>query len=319
MHIPDGLLNLHATGATALLSATGVWTALRRLQSTLPRRRVPLVGLSAAFVFAAQMINFPVMAGTSGHLLGAVLTTTLLGPSAAVVIMSSVLIVQCLLFADGGLLALGANIVNMAIIGVLVGATVSSALRRLMPGRKGLLVAAACGAWCSTMAAALCCATELAWSGVAPSALLFPAMAGIHALIGVGEGVITALVLSALMQTRPELIPGATEAPNEGHVGRAALVGFATTIALLLLVAPYAASAPDGLERVSAVLGFSQLFGPAPASTPMPDYQMPGLVSTASATVLAGVAGALVVFVMASILASTLAPKGSSRHPGGES
>jgi len=319
MHIPDGLLSLHATGATTLLSATGVWAALARLQERLPRRRVPLVGLSAAFVFAAQMINFPVMAGTSGHLLGGVLASTLLGPSAAVIVMSSVLIVQCLLFADGGLIALGANIFNMALVGVLVGTAVTTWLRRLLPGARGLLVAGACGGWCSTMAAALCCSAELAWSGVAPAALVFPAMAGIHALIGVGEGVITALVLSALLQTRPELVPVATPAPDGTRTGTIAATGFAITVVLLLFVAPYATSAPDGLEHVGAALGFSQFFEPGTSSVPMPDYQMPGLVSASAATALAGVAGAIVVFAMAWILATTLAPKEPPRQSGGGS
>ncbi len=130
MHVPDGLLDLKTAGTTAVVSLSALTVALRRLRLGLPRRRVPLMGLAAAFLFTAQMLNFPVAGGTSGHLLGAVLAAVLLGPSAAVVVMTAVLLVQCLLFADGGLLALGANVFNMAIVGVLGGLAVYKAVSR---------------------------------------------------------------------------------------------------------------------------------------------------------------------------------------------
>src|SRR5689334_11147989 len=130
MHIPDGLLDLRVAGASAALAAGGVGAALHRLRPGLPRRRIPLMGLSAAFIFAAQMLNFPVACRTSGHLVGAALAAVLLGPSAAVVVMAAVLIVQCLLFAAGGLLALGANVCNMGVMATLGAAAVFAVLRR---------------------------------------------------------------------------------------------------------------------------------------------------------------------------------------------
>ena len=117
MHIPDGFLDLKTAVATGVLSTAAVGISLRRLNGSLPRRKVPLMGLAGAFVFAAQMVNFPVAGGTSGHLMGGVLAAVLLGPAAGVVVITSVLIVQCLLFADGGIVALGANVFNMGVIG----------------------------------------------------------------------------------------------------------------------------------------------------------------------------------------------------------
>src|SRR5512147_218372 len=138
MHIPDGFLDAKTALATGALAAAGLGLALRDARRSLPPRKVPLMGLSAAFIFAAQMLNFPVAGGTSGHLVGAVLASVLLGPSAAIVVMTAVLLIQCLLFADGGLLALGANLFNMAIVAVLGGHAVYRAVRRVLPDRRGL-------------------------------------------------------------------------------------------------------------------------------------------------------------------------------------
>lgn len=313
MHIPDGILSLPVTGATTLVSTTGVWIALRQLGTSIPRRRIPLMGVSAAFVFAAQMINFPVVAGTSGHLIGSVLACVLLGPCAAVVVMTAVLFVQCLLFADGGLLALGANVANMALAAVLVGSAVVALIRRLLPGPRGLLVAAAFAAWCSTIAASMCCAAELAWAGVSEWRLLFPAMAGIHLLIGLGEAVITTLVLAAILKTRPELVPGLTRQPAAARTGLIAAYGFAATVGLLLFAVPFATSAPDGLEHVGAQLGFSPLLDGVPTvPSPMSDYRAPGVSSAVVATSVAGVAGTVVVFALACGLAAALTPKSAA-------
>src|SRR5512142_358034 len=158
MHIPDGFIDGKTAVTTALLSVAGVGLALRQVRRRLPARRVPLLGLAAAFLFAAQMVNFPVAGGTSGHLMGGVLAAALLGPSAAIVVLTTVLIVQCFLFADGGVLALGANIFNMAIIGAAAGYAIYHGVRRWVPGTRGQVAAVAFAGWCSTVLAAVCCA-----------------------------------------------------------------------------------------------------------------------------------------------------------------
>jgi cobalt/nickel transport system permease protein len=318
MHVPDGLLDLKTASATAVLSLSALTAALRRLRLGLPRRRIPLMGLTAAFLFAAQMLNFPVAGGTSGHLLGAVLASVLLGPSAAVVVMTAVLLTQCLLFADGGLLALGANVFNMAIVGVLGGYAVYKSISRVLTGRRGLLVAAAFASWFSTVLASLCCATELAWSGVAPWGLVFPAMATVHMLIGLGEAAITTLVIAAIMRVRPDLVDPAQPAatPSASRVMMA--WGLATTFGLLLFAAPFASSWPDGLERVGESLGFAGRAAAGPAvPAPMAEYRLPGLGSATAATSAAGFVGTLVAFALAYVLAAALAPRApAEKAPG---
>lgn len=169
---------------------------------------VPLMGIMSAFIFAAQMINFPVLGGTSGHLFGGVLAAVLLGPYAAAVVLTCVLIFQCLVFQDGGLLALGANILNMAIVGTLGGYFIFSILNKIISGKKGFVIGAAIAAWCSVVLAASLCALELSISGISPLRVVLPAMAGIHALIGIGEAIITVAVLSFISKVRPDLIYG---------------------------------------------------------------------------------------------------------------
>ncbi len=168
---------------------------------------MPLMGVLAAFIFAAQMLNFPIAGGTSGHLIGAALAAILLGPWAAVLIMSCVLIAQCLIFQDGGLLALGANIFNMGIVASFSSYYLYRLVTRLAgDSRNGKLAGGSVGAWVSVFLAATFCAIELAVSGASPMRVVLPAMAGLHALIGIGEGLITGVVLSLLLATRADLL-----------------------------------------------------------------------------------------------------------------
>jgi cobalt/nickel transport system permease protein len=207
MHIPDGLVSAPINIATAVVS-TGVGAAaVARARRTLGDKQVPILGVSAAFVFAAQMLNFPVAAGTSGHFLGALLVALLLGPLNGFLVMAVVLVIQGLLFADGGLTALGTNIFNMGIVGGLGGYGLFRLLTLLLPRRKGAFVAAAAvSAWFSVVLAASVCAVELALSGTAPLAVALPAMAGVHLLIGIGEGIISAVVISLMLGVRPDLV-----------------------------------------------------------------------------------------------------------------
>jgi cobalt/nickel transport system permease protein len=315
MHIPDGFLDLRTVATTGALSASGLSLALGRLRHGLPRRRIPLMGLTAAFLFAAQMLNFPVAAGTSGHLLGAVLAAVLLGPSAAVVVMTAVLLVQALLFADGGVLSLGANVFNMAIVAVLGGFAVFRPLQRLLPGPRGFLAATAFASWCSLLLTSIVCAAELAWSRVAPWGLVFPAMAGTHMLIGLGEALIAALVAAAILRTRPDLLDLAMRTASPGHAGTPsrlrlpAAYGLVAILGLVVFGVPFASTRPDGLERVADALGFGES-APAPiVPAPMADYHVPGLGSATAATWAAGFVGVLVVFALAYGLAIALVPK----------
>src|SRR3954447_2932445 len=239
MHIPDGFLDARTAVGAAAISATGLGVALRQARLTLPPRRVPLMGLAAAFVFAAQMLNFPVAGGTSGHLVGATLAGVLLGPGPGVIVITTVLIVQSLLFADGGILSLGANVFNMAIVGAAGGYFIYRALRIVFVGARGRLLAASFAAWCSAVVAAVACAGELATSGIARWSIVFPAMLNVHMVIGVGEAIITALVLASVAQTRPDLLePARAALPRQTRYRELAIYGLLIALGLAMFVSP---------------------------------------------------------------------------------
>jgi cobalt/nickel transport system permease protein len=207
MHIPDGFLNITTVGATYVASAGGISYAVKQVNRKLGEKHVPLMGILAAFVFAAQMLNFPIAGGTSGHLIGATLAAILLGPWAALLVMRAVLIVQSLIFQDGGLLALGANILNMGIIATFSGYYLYRLVTFLLgDSRRAKLIGSFVGAWSAVVLSSVAAAVELALSGTSPLAVVLPAMAGIHALIGVGEGLITAAALSMVLATRADLL-----------------------------------------------------------------------------------------------------------------
>jgi cobalt/nickel transport system permease protein len=207
MHIPDGFLSPEVAAACAVPAVGAVGYGLRRASRELDERRVPLLGVTAAFVFAAQMLNFPVAGGTSGHFLGAALAAILLGPWLAGVVLSVVLVAQAFVFADGGITALGANVLNMGVIGALVVGGVMVGARRVLPNRRGVLLAVSgAGAWLAVMAGAAATAVELAISGTVPLATVLPAMLGVHMVIGVGEAVITVAAVSAVLTTRPDVV-----------------------------------------------------------------------------------------------------------------
>jgi cobalt/nickel transport system permease protein len=210
MHIPDGFLAPEVAAACAVPAIGAVGYGLRRAGRELDERRVPLLGVTAAFVFAVQMLNFPVAGGTSGHFLGAALAAILLGPWMACLVMSVVLVTQSFVFADGGVTALGANVLNMGVIGaLLVGGLMFAAQRvlgRAGMGSRALLAVAGVGAWLAVVAGAVACSFELALSGTVPLGTVLPAMVGVHALIGIGEAVITVAAVSAILSTRPDVV-----------------------------------------------------------------------------------------------------------------
>jgi cobalt/nickel transport system permease protein len=207
MHIPDGFLSNTINLTTAGLSGAVMVLSLKKARQEMTEREVPLVGVTAAFIFAAQMINFPVAGGTSGHFLGAALASILLGPWLSFIIMALVLVLQCLGFADGGLTALGSNVFNMGFIGGIGSYYLFQLAQWLLPSNnRGFFLASAVAAWFSVVLAALGCAVELGLSGTSPFPLVIPSMVGFHALIGIGEVIITGAILSAVLKTRPDLI-----------------------------------------------------------------------------------------------------------------
>jgi cobalt/nickel transport system permease protein len=216
MHVPDGFIDGGTSAGAAVVAAGGLGVTLRRAGEVLDERRVPLAGLVAAFVFAAQMITFPVAGGTSGHLLGGALAAVLVGPSVGAVCVAVVVVVQALLFADGGLSALGLNVLNMALVTALGAWLVVTLLRRLLPDRPpSVVVAAGVAAGVSVLLSSLAFALEYAVGGAGGASLatVTATMAGTHTLIGIGEGLITALVVSSVLATRPDLVWGARHLP----------------------------------------------------------------------------------------------------------
>lgn len=209
LHIPDGFLNIPITVVCWLLAIALIALCLKRVQADYQERAVPLMGVCAAFIFAAQMINFPLLGGgTSGHLLGGTLAGVLLGPWAGSLVMSVVFIVQSVLFQDGGLTALGANIVNMGLIGTFGGYYLYRTLRKAL-GRdswRGVAVGTVVAAWTSVFVAAIICAIQLALSGTVQLTVALAAMSFWHFFIGIGEAIITVLAVSYVWRTRPDLI-----------------------------------------------------------------------------------------------------------------
>ena len=293
MHIPDGFLSILVSLVFWILTAVIVGIALKKTNQALGERQVPLMGVLAAAIFAGQMLNFSVAAGTSGHMLGATLATILLGPWPALLVMTSVVAVQALLFQDGGIMAMGANIFNMAIIGVFVSYAVYSLFTRLLQKRSwGLLVSGFAAAWSSIFVAALACALQIVLSGTSPANLAVPAMAAIHALIGVGEGLITVGALAFLLGARKDLLQTSS---GKSSSEKGILVGGILFALVLAVLSPLASTHPDGLEWVAEQNGFIDTARNALYNL-IPDYILPGVSNPALATVLAGVLGVLVVF-----------------------
>jgi cobalt/nickel transport system permease protein len=246
------------------------------------------MGLTTAFVFAAQMINFPVAGGTSGHLLGGALASVVLGsPWAATLAMSTVFIIQSVLFADGGITALGANIFNMGLVGIWVGWWLLQPLQQLLGGsRNRLPLAAGIAAALSVVAASICVAIQLAISGTVGLNMALPAMVGVHILIGIGEGVITAGVLTYLVKVRPDLLPGQQPQLQKWVVP---VIGVLLISGVLSL---FASSWPDGLEAVAEKYGFKDKEAVAIENpTPLADYTVKGLEEQPIGTSIAGLLG----------------------------
>jgi len=293
MHIPDGYLSARVWGATGAISAPAVVFLARRAQAKFDHHRVPLMGVMGAFVFAAQMINFPAGNGTSSHLVGAALLACLLGPAAASIVMTAILATQALLFQDGGLLALGANIFNMAIAGVFAGYLPFLLLKG---SRAGLFLAG----FCSLMTAAVLALAELWISGVAmPPAMLTISLAWflISALI---EGALTMAVAAALERIQP----GCLKRPASGR--RAWLVAGLVAVVLASCGWLIASERPDGLQSVALRAGIADRVTSLFAA-PFGDYQASFVSNPALSRTLAGLAGLAVIYVLCIAISRALA------------
>lgn len=329
MHVPDGYLNLATSAAAGVTAVGGVGASLRWAGRALGDRQVPVAGLAAAFVFVVQMVNFPVAAGTTGHLIGGALAAILLGPWVGVVVLTVVVVLQALLFADGGVSALGINVVNMALIAVLVGwlvfRLVATALRRTA---AAVVVASAVASWASVVAASGGFVAEYAVGGAGqvPVPTVLTAMVGVHALIGVGEGLITASVVATVLAIRPDMVHGAkvlgVRRAVRVQTDRRAVAAFVAggvlvTVALVTFVAPHAATDPDGLERVAIDNGIvDDAVTSAVAGSPLAGYGVAGLDD--AGTIVAGVVGLVAVFVLGGALLALAARRQRARgRPGG--
>ncbi|MGA8256305.1 MAG: energy-coupling factor ABC transporter permease [Nocardioides sp.] len=212
MHVPDGFLDAPTSVATGVAAAAVVAVSLRKARGELDDRTAPLAGLVAAFIFATQMLNFPVASGTSGHLMGGAIAAILVGPWTGVLCTSVVFLVQCLLFADGGVTALGTNIILMGVITCAVGWSVFRGLQMVLPKKVSMVpIAAGIGAFASVPVASLAFVGLYAVGGQVDLSLstLAGAMVGVHLLIGIGEGLITFLAVGSLIAVRPDLVHGA--------------------------------------------------------------------------------------------------------------
>lgn len=301
LHIPDGFLNLVVSLIFWALTIVAVGIAISKTNKSLGEKQVPLMGIMAAFIFAAQMLNFPVAGGTSGHFLGGALAAIVLGPWAGILVMTAVIAVQGLLFQDGGLLVMGANIFDMGVLTAIIGfglyRMVSASTNKTLK-----LAVAGVAAWLSTVAAALLTALQLWISGTSSLQIVMPAMLGVHVLIGIGEAIITVAALAFIMQARPDLL----EAKKVAEKGGRGWITAGVVVSLIaVLLSPLASGDPDGLERVAEDLGFLE-FGLDAPYTILPDYTIPFLGETALSTIVAGVVGALVVLGLMVVIGGML-------------
>ncbi|MBT6156351.1 MAG: energy-coupling factor ABC transporter permease [Planctomycetaceae bacterium] len=316
MHVPDGLLSTEVCIAAGVISLGAFGYSLRRLKDSLAERTVPMTGMMAALIFAGQMINFPIallgIPSVSGHLMGGVLAAVVLGPWAGCIAVTLVLIVQCLLFADGGLLALGVNVLNMAVVGSLGGYAVFAFVRqRLGNGARGTLAGGIIAAWLSVIAASALFSLQFGLSHAGGELFdvrrLFALMVSIHSAIGVGEAFITGSVIGFVLAQRPDLLYSA-DADGAGGVvpraGRAVAFGVMCALAVAAFVAPFASSFPDGLVEISERMQFSKLEQSRVLLFADYDQVLPGWQKLSVS--LSGIIGALAVLMIVFLLDRSL-------------
>lgn len=279
MHIADGILSPAVCLGAGVLAAGAIGLSIRKLQETISSRTVPLTGMMAAIIFAAQMVKFPLLVAPAwGHLLGGVLAAVVVGPWAGCVAISLVLFLQMALFADGGWLAYGANVLNMGVVGSLGGYAIYAAVRQRIAGQRGILVGSVVASWASVVAASALFCMEFGLShhdGSFDLSKLFAVMTSFHSLIGVGEALITGGIVSYLLAVRPDLIREPNAQPGAvANIGRVLWSGAVAALAVAAFVAPFAAEGQDGLEAVAERMKFDVL-EEKPRSLLFSDYEIP--------------------------------------------
>jgi cobalt/nickel transport system permease protein len=287
-HIPDGFLSVPVLAGAAAVSAAALAVAVRRSGDHLGERQAPLLGAATAFVFAAQMFDFPLGAGTSAHLLGGVLLAVLAGPWVAMLALFSVVLIQALMFQDGGVAALGANTLNLAVIGAGGGWVVYRWLAVLLgPGQRRRLAAAGVAGFVAALASGLAAGLQLGLSGMVPVRSGLIVVGGAHLLVGVAEGALTVGILAMIFRARPALVP--RDSPPSGALRAAVVTG--TAAALALAAATFGSDLPAALESATARLGLRE--GTPLLGSPMPDYNAP-----IGGPWAAGVLGVVLVFAL---------------------
>src|SRR5215212_8152715 len=302
LHIPDGFLSFTVSILCWVITAITISMAVSRSNKSLGERQVPLMGVMAAFIFAAQMINFPVAGGTSGHLLGGALAAMILGPWAAMLVMTAVIAVQGLLFQDGGLLVMGANILNMGLLTAAIGYGLYRGV--FESSRPVRLFVAGVAAWLSVMAGAFATAIQLWLSGTSNLQTVALAMLSVHAVIGLGEAFITVAALTFIFQTRPDLLD---EKSVSAQSGRGWVFAGVLISLIVILLSPMASVNPDGLNRVAMNLGF--IHSAQARSGPLAGYVVPFLQSVSLSKITAGGIGIAVVGVIIVLLGQGMKAK----------
>ncbi len=308
MHVPDGFLSAGVAAGTWAAGAATLGWALRAERRDPERAPAGTLGALSGFVFAAQLVNVPLLPGTSGHLVGAMLAASLVGPWRGLVAMAVVLAVQALLFQDGGVTAYGANLLAMGGGGGLGGFAVASLVDRVVPGARGRVAGPVAGAFVGTLVAAAFIATALAVSGLYPAATVLPLMLFLHVPIALLEAALTGAILATVLRWRPDLVRGMQAADRASSRTSPVLGALVVALAIAAFVAPFASPLPDSLEAAAGRLGFA---GAARALWPglAPGYEVHWMALGRVGTALAGVVGTLVAAALAWGLSRGLGPR----------
>jgi cobalt/nickel transport system permease protein len=315
VHIQDGWLDVKTCAGTVVLAAGAVAYATWRMRTSSSVRGAPLMGVAAACLFAAQMMNLPIPGGTSGHLLGGVLAAVMLGPWSGLMVLTVVLAVQCVFFQDGGITTLGANVFNVGVIGSLMGYAIVEPIRRLVGGARGTVAGSVVAAWLSVVLGASACSVELALSGTYEWTQVLGVMLLTHSIIGFFEALVTGLALAFVLRTRPDLVYGQSKEPGIlTRSGQVVVAGLAAALFVAVLLSPFASDLPDGLEKSLEQLGFNPESAQPVLPAPMPDYVPRGWENLRLAGSIAGGAGTVIVFATALLLARGLSAKSSIAH-----
>jgi cobalt/nickel transport system permease protein len=294
MHVPDGFINAQVSAATGIISLGTLWAYIRNAKNLVADKLIALTGMMSALIFVLQMINFPIAAGTSGHLLGGALAVIVLGPSLGVICISIVVVIQSLLFADGGLSALGVNVLNMAIITSLTGWFTITLWKKLFGESQFTLISGSVIAGLlSVVFSSIAFVLEYAIGGTVsvPLGNVLIAMISTHLLIGLGEGIITALIVSLLLRVRSDLVY-VNSKKNKSNTLSTSYGVFIALILTLTLVTPYASSSPDGLESVASDFGFEETDG---VVLLLEDYGISSINNNFVSTTLSALLGVLAI------------------------